>query len=81
MPVVGDGNKLSTAQIPAVPTRYRSCARLAKLTVPAGGWTSAKAINALATLRASEIEKSECLLDFNEWAQGTLNGIRGSAAR
>lgn len=80
IPVVGP-TKLTEREIPEVPARYVQCARLANIPVPQGGWTKQGAIKALGSLRQAEIEKSDCLLDFNDWATGTLDGIRGAAAR
>jgi hypothetical protein len=64
--------------VPGVPDRFRKCAKLAAIP-SAQGWTKKKAIQALGQLTAADIRKARCLLDFDEWATGTLDGIRGRA--
>lgn len=60
-----------------VPERYVTCKELAALPTPKGGWTKRQAIKALASVRASEIEKADCLHDLAQWTEGQLRLIRG----
>lgn len=63
-----------------VPQRYVDCRALAKLPpLKPGqkGYTRAQATAALANVRASEIEKADCLHDLTDWTEGQLGVIKG----
>ena len=70
--------EITEAEVPRVPARYKVCAKLASLPNPKGGWSRQSATKALATLRASEVEKHDCLLDLVDWSNAQLDGMRGT---
>jgi hypothetical protein len=72
---------LTQSEVPSVPSRYKGCAKIIELPSPMGGWTVATVKRAIGDLRISEIEKSRCIIALDNWANSTLDGIRGRAAR
>lgn len=70
---------MAKANVPTtVPTRYEQCRELAQLPPSRGGWTKAQVIKALGAVRASEIEKADCLQDLQDWTEGQLRNVRGT---